>query len=239
MPFLLRVDVDKPYGRSNFITKILSKSKEDFWFPTIGGLGYLKGLEKLLVYCNENDIKGIFYFRNCTRPSQKIIHLMNEGKHEYGFHAENTRSVETFSKEIKLFKDKLINNVELHSFTKHGSGKLKLGKNHYPPFEPEKYLEWSKKVGVSYFFGNEIASSSSDFSSTTNRYYPKMFWLKKEYRAAELSDLNLLIPIAKTKLTPIIIHPANFEADNFVQKSLKDLVQLSKDEKIEWTTKVN
>jgi hypothetical protein len=40
MAFILRVDVDKPYGRASFPAKVVSKIREDYWLPTVGWLGY-------------------------------------------------------------------------------------------------------------------------------------------------------------------------------------------------------
>ena len=62
------------------------------------------------------------------------------GGHKIGFHAENTRTIDTFSEELNVFKKK-VSPAKVESFSKHGSGQLKLGKYHYPSFEPEKYGE--------------------------------------------------------------------------------------------------
>ena len=237
MPLILRVDVDKPYGRSNMLQKVLSKTREDLWFPAINMIGYLSTSEALLDYCNQNDIRGIFYFRNCTSPNSKIKGLMAKGNHAFGFHAENTRTTETFQSELSSMK-KSVPNGMLHSFTKHGSGKLKLGKNHYPPYEPEKYKEWVQTMGVPFYFGNEVVEEIDDFSPVDG-FYPKMFWLKKEYRIESFATIEDVISAAKTETVPIIIHPANFVADTFVNSELKRLVDLSKENNIDWITEMS
>ena len=232
MGLILRIDVDKPYGRSTFIEKIKSKLKEDYYFPQIDLFGYLKSNESLLKFCNKNKVKGIFYFRNCTTPNTKNLNLIKRGGQSIGFHAENTRDYLTFEAELNLFKNK-IGNVSLHSFTKHGSGEIKIGKHHYPKYEPENYKEWAPKVNVPYYYGNEICESANDFLNST-LFYPKMFWIHEEYRDSKLNKIKDIIELAKHTDVPIIIHPANFTANKQVNSDFKELVRLAKKESISW-----
>ena len=232
MGLILRVDVDKPYGRKNLFEKLKSKAREDFWFPQINSLGYLSALQELLVFCNKNNVKGAFYHRNCTIPNEEITHLLKEGNHLVGFHAENTKNFSTFQNELNKFKAK-INNLNISSFTKHGSGDIKIGKHHYPPYEPEKYKKWSKDLDISYLYGNEICDSEMDFKSVEN-FHPKMFWVHREYRNSKFSSLETVINLAKTCNIPIILHPSNFIANPEVNQDFKKLVALAKDHSVSW-----
>lgn len=232
MGLILRVDVDKAYGRKTVSEKVRSKLREDYWFPAFDFLGYLKATEIFIKYCNSNEIQGVFYFRICTLPSQKILRLLEEGNHQIGFHAENTRSLSSFKKELEQFKRKLPN-TPVSSFTKHGSGDIKIGKNHYAPYEPEKYKSWSKETGLDYKLGNEISDAPDNFKAAMN-FYPKMFWVHNDYRDEGFNTIQELVSNAKVFDIPVVIHPSNFLASDFVNTEFKELVNLAKDASIPW-----
>lgn len=232
MGLILRVDVDKPYGRNSSFQKIKSKLTEDYWFPKLDFLGYLKATEDFIKYCNDNGVKGFFYFRNCTVPNKKIRELLEEGGHKLGFHAENTRSLETFQGELNTFQ-KSTSGIALTSFTKHGSGFTKLGRNHYAPYEEDKYREWAGDVKVKFPFGNAIGESKGDFENIKD-FYPKMFWMHSDYRHKEFPKVEDAIEASKKTTVPVIIHPSNFIADPFVREEFQKLVSLSKEQGIDW-----
>lgn len=232
MALILRVDVDKPYGRKNIVEKILSKVREDYWFPRINAFGYLKATQEFIEFCNANNIQGCFYFRNCTTPNKTITALLKAGGHKVGFHAENTRSIDTFSEELERFKSG-INELSVTSFTKHGSGVEKLGKNHYAPYEEEKYKAWASDVTIGFPFGNAICSQAADFR-IENDFYPKMFWMHKAYRHPEFPTIEHALEAANAQDVPVIIHPSNFIADSFVRSEFKRIVALSKEKSISW-----
>lgn len=226
MALFIRIDVDKPYGHKNLLSKLLSKINENFItlrFPKL----YLKGLINLLEYLNENNVKSNIYFRNCTIPTSKIIDLIIKGNHSVGFHAEDTRSKNTFKEELEVFKDKT--GLQINHFTKHGSGTLKLGKNHYPKYEPEKYLKWSKEMNLVYKFGNgtldAILQQSNDFISD-------MFWIEYWYRNDLFSSIDMLISQSMDKDYVLLVHPSNFETHKFVQKDFKYFIEQVKKKNI-------
>ncbi|HTB32338.1 MAG TPA: hypothetical protein VK808_09955 [Bacteroidia bacterium] len=233
MALILRVDVDKPYGRAGLFRKVISKLAEDYWFPQkVQALGYLSHLEDFLQFCNSQKVSGYIYHRICTVPDDKIIKLLQEGKHKLGLHAENTRSYETFSEELSKFK-KMTSPLAVESFTKHGSGELKLGRNHYPPYEPGKYKEWAVKAHISYFFGNGICKSGNDFNNPDG-YFENMFWIEREYRDPDFFDFGKLIREAKKQDVPVLIHPCNYNASRVVKEDFEELVRFSRRENIEW-----
>lgn len=233
MSLILRVDVDKPYGRGNVFQKTKSKIREDYWFPAIHRLGYLRCLEDFLGFCNSLSISGMFYFRSCTIPTKHVLKLIDSGNHILGFHAENTKTLSSFKLELNKFSDKL-NGRSILTFTKHGSGKLKLGKNHYPPYEPEKYKQWSEELGIKYLFGNEICNSENDFVNK-NCFLSKMFWINRAYRDSNLDSIEEIVEIAKYNNVPIIIHPSNFCINEVVRSDFEKLVRSAKYNNVPWT----
>ncbi len=101
MPLVLRVDVDKPYGRLTIKEKVLSKVREDLWLPAIPSLGYLSHLKTFLLFLKEGKIKSHIYFRKCTLPPKIWFDESLLDGHMLGLHAENTRNFETFKKELE------------------------------------------------------------------------------------------------------------------------------------------
>lgn len=233
MALILRVDVDKPYGHSNLIRKVASKIAEDYFpIPIVGSFKYLSHLVEFLEYCNAQHVSGFIYHRTCTAPNKKVIELLKSGGHKICFHAENTRSFETFSRELNSFKEK-VNPLAVESFTKHGSGELKLGKYHYPLYEPEKYKDWSAKAGIGFYFGNGICKNENDLYPE-NSFFPNMFWMERAYRNPDFSDLQKLLDAAKKKDVVVLIHPCNFHSFKIVADDFKHLIRLSKEQNVSW-----
>ncbi len=233
MSLILRVDVDKPYGHSNLIRKIASKVSEDYFpIPFVASFKYLSHLIEFLEYCNSQHVPGFIYHRNCTSPNKKTKELLIAGGHKVCFHAENTKNFETFSEELNSFKEK-IKPLSVGSFTKHGSGQLKLGKYHYPPYEPEKYKDWGKKAATGFYFGNGICKNEMDLNSE-NGFFPNMFWIERDYRNPNFFDLQKLLDTAKKKDVVVLIHPCNFLSSKVVSDDFKLLVKLSKEQKVNW-----
>lgn len=236
MPFILRVDIDKPYGHHSLFTKIISKCREDYSFPALDTLNYLKPTIEFLNFCNGLNVHTFLYFRNCTVPNKEVMRLISEGDHLIGFHAENTRSMETFQQELDAFKLKV--NKEVKYFTKHGSGVLKLGKYHYAPYEPEKYIVWSKQLDMDFSLGNGIASSLNDLLPEKG-FYKNMFWLESDYRHEGLKNVEDLIEFAKQHIVPLVIHPANFYSRAEVKEDLTKLIELAKVNGISWLKQID
>jgi len=234
MAIILRIDVDKPFGVNGLANRIKSKIAEDYF--CIGkSFGYLSHLRKLINVCNENNVTGHFYFRICTLPTNDIIELLKKGNHIIGLHAENTNNYDTFSNEFDIVNKHF--NGELYDFTKHGSGKLKLGKFHYPPYEPEKYIEWAKKKNTKYILGNGIVQNENDFVKQ-NDIYQNMFWLEHDYRNANFNDINVVIELATSLTVPIIMHPCSFDADIEVYKDFQKLISAVKSQGISWSVEL-
>jgi len=233
MPLILRLDVDKPYGNAGLVRRVMSKLSEDMWFPVVRPL-YLKHLAEFIRYCNTESIPAIFYHRHSTVPTAEVIRLYEQGGHQVGFHAENTRTFETFSNELAEFKRK-VGGLPLHSFTKHGSGFYKLGKNHYPPYEPGKYLQWSRQVKIPFLFGNGIASSPEDLAPKEG-FFPNMFWIESEYRHPEFATVAAAVSCARDQKVPVLLHPCNFQSSSQARNDFFEMVRLSRKMEVKWVT---
>jgi len=235
MPLVLRVDVDKPYGRKNVIQKVLSKIKEDYWFPSISALGYLSHVKYFLDFLANNNIRAHIYFRICTLPPNEWLSNTFLSQHLIGHHAEDTRSLETLTIENKIIQSFMLP-LEVSSFNKHGSGNLKLGRHHYPVYEPEKYREWAIRLGIPFLFGNEELVKTSTVYSKQNGYYPNMFWIDRTYSESDQLPLEYVVRKAEYENIVVIIHPANFAADELVVNKMKKLILMAKQHNVPWIT---
>jgi hypothetical protein len=233
MPLILRVDVDKPYGNKNLFKRILSKISEDYFIFKIKRLGYLNDLEKFLLFCNQNNISGYFYFRLCTLPNKRVLDQLMEGNHKIGLHLEDSTSYESFLSEISKLRREIP--LKITTFTKHGSGSYKLGKNHFPLYEPLIYLEWSKKQDCSFIFGNGITKGQFENKHEDN-FYPEMFWVEREYRNEDFFTNEVLLMAAESNTIPVLIHPCNFISNSQANIDFKNIVSQSKIKKIQWAT---
>jgi len=230
MALILRIDVDKPFGRSSLFAKVLSKAREECYFPGLNKLGYLKDLGVFLDFLETNSIPAHIYFRNCTAPNAQIINRLR--KHKIGFHAENTQTIDTFKHELDAFRSKFLK-LTISSFTKHGSGIIKLGRHHYPPYEPQKYLLWSKELNIEYLFGNGLWR---DQNITAEKYFENMYWIDKSYRTDEQPSLSKVVQKAKFRNVVILIHPCNYIADTQVHDDFQRIVEYSMQAAIHWIT---
>lgn len=231
MPLILRVDVDKPYGHHTFLKRLISKLGEELYFPKIKFLGYLHNAKLLLDFCNEHEIPALWYFRNCTLPKPSMISALEAAGHTIGFHAENTRTIKTFKSELRYFEKK--SRLEIRHFTKHGSGKLTLGRHHFAPYEPDKYLDWAERLNINFSFGNGIATSFEDLKPVDN-FYQSMFWLELNYRSDSFHRIEGVIEFAKDNVVVLVIHPSNFLTDMRVKSELLRIVKLAEKNSIVW-----
>ena len=232
MPLVLRVDVDKPYGRANLFQKILSKTREDIWGPAIGALGYGKAAKALADYLHQSRVGAFFSFRLCTMPSRAQLQEYVDQGHRVGLHAENTRNSSTFEKEVAAFK-KASGFSQVDFFTKHGSGTLKLGRHHYPPYEEDKYRLWSKEFGIAFPFGN---GTISDADWQREGVLTDMFWVNHLYRDTERYPLQWALDQARQKTLVVLIHPENYYAVPTVRRDMDAVLNLSHKQGIPWIT---
>lgn len=235
MSLILRVDVDKPYGRATFLQKVMSKIREDYRFPAFTSFGYLYDLKNLLVFLAEEKIEAHIYFRKCTLPPKSWLVGSLLNGHELGLHAENTRSFETFKKELEDVQE-YFNSKRLSSFTKHGSGKWKGGPNHYPHYEPDKYLKWAEALGISFFSGNHEDINESCKFYGHQQFYPGAFWIDRPYTNYEQSALQQVMDIAKKRNLIVLMHSGSFEVDERVDRGMRQLITMAREQNVSWIT---
>ena len=102
MALIIRIDVDRPYGRSPWSRHFLSRVSSDLYFPRVAGLGYLAELQIMLTWLNQERARAYVFFRGCTLPSTPILELLDVGGHEIGLHLEDSRSLATFVKKRRF-----------------------------------------------------------------------------------------------------------------------------------------
>jgi hypothetical protein len=223
MALIVRIDVDRPYGKSPFLRHVFSRLGSDIYFPKIQALGYLRELEVLLQMLNEARARSHIFFRRCTLPSKPIFELIDAGGHEIGLHLENSRSFETFSEEKALLERHVGRPVT--SVSKHGSGKKKYGFHHYAPYEPDKYIHWARKCGMKVFMGNlEDPTVRPPESEKGLQVYPAAFWLEPSWRDTQRFTIKWLHDQASVRDVVLLMHPDNVLADSSVTDDLKGLL---------------
>lgn len=218
MGIYIRIDVDKPYGHKNIFSKILSKINEDY-FKIHFNKPYLEGCKKLIKYLNEHNIQSNIYFRICTQPDKELKKMLIKGRHSIGLHAENTKNFHTFFKELRHFEK--MSEININHFTKHGSGNFKLGKNHYAPYEPDKYKKWAKKLGLKYRFGNGTLINNIN---STPFFHENMFWFEPWHKNSNFSDFKSVLNDAKKNDYVLLIHPANYETFSNIKKEFEEAI---------------
>jgi hypothetical protein len=216
MALILRIDVDRPYGKQGFVRHFASRLASDFYLPRMNGLGYLDDLATILKLLNDRDKSAYVFFRKCTYPTAQICRLMQEGRHQFGLHLENSRSEETFNEELRSLERRL--NQQIKSFSKHGSGRMRLGLHHYPPYEPERYLPWAKNAGLKNFFGNlenpEIRGQQDDIFVE----FPSAFWLEPSWRDVIRFPIDWLMTEAGMRDIVLLMHPDNVTASASIMR---------------------
>src|SRR5271167_1795096 len=101
MALIIRIDVDRPYGRHPLARHVLSRLSSDLYFPKVAGFGFLAELQTMLTWLNEAQSRAHVFFRRCTLPSRLVLDLLGAGNHEIGLHLENSRSFATFLAEMQ------------------------------------------------------------------------------------------------------------------------------------------
>src|ERR1051325_4969551 len=118
MALIVRIDVDRPYGKHPRHRHVLSRISSDLFFPKIEAFNYLSELKWMLNVLNERNARSYVFFRRCTLPSPSVLTLLEKGRHEIGLHLENSRSCVTLQVEKTLLESHI--KREISSFSKHG-----------------------------------------------------------------------------------------------------------------------
>lgn len=234
MKLILRLDVDIPFGNHTLFRKVISKIFEITDFHFINNY-YLDHVREIISILNSHNIKAIFYFRNCTYPDLKTKKMLLDSGHKIGFHCENTKSFITFQDELYRFLKKAdLSIADLHSISKHGSGRLKLGKYHYPPYEPDKYIEWCHKLKIKFLFGNGIIDNDTQLSNSLTEFQNDCYWTEPWFRSHSVKHISDIFVNGDASILPLIAHPENLIRDPEVMSSLIDCIHYAKLNNYEW-----
>jgi hypothetical protein len=212
MAVIIRIDVDRPYGKTPLLRHMLSRCSSDFWFPRIEVFGYLRELRKMLQILGDNGARAYIFFRRCTLATDDILELVAAGGHEIGLHLENSKSFEAFQIERTLMERHT--GKQVLAFSKHGSGRWKYGRHHFAPYEPQRYLAWAQQAQMKVFFGNlEDPTMQSRFESGGLLYYPAAFWLEPSWRDTANFSVDWLLARARSSDVVLLVHPENVLGD--------------------------
>jgi len=212
MAILIRIDVDRSYGKHPAVRHLLSRLSSDLYFPKLAVFGFLSELQTMLGWLNDAHARAYVFFRRCTLPSKLILELLGAGQHEIGLHLENSRSFDTFEEEVRI--------IECHTgskvlaVSKHGSGGDKFGLHHYAPYEPEKYVEWARQASMRLFMGNlEDPSLEPTKVGDDLLVFPSAFWLEPSWRNTQRFPVDWLLDRGRHQDIVLLVHPENVLAD--------------------------
>ncbi|HUV68949.1 MAG TPA: hypothetical protein VMW15_04750 [Terracidiphilus sp.] len=210
MALIVRIDVDRPYGKHGVVRHIASRVASDYFLLRMAWLRYLDELKTILRILNANGRVAHVFFRKCTYPSPEVCELMEAGGHKFGLHLENSRDAETFHEEHGALERVLGRRVV--EFSKHGSGRLHLGRHHFAPYEPERYLPWARQAGMKLFFGNLEDPELKPVQDAELLYYPSAFWLEPYWRDTKRFPIEWLLSEARDRDVVMLLHPDNVTA---------------------------
>jgi hypothetical protein len=223
MALIVRIDVDRPYGKTPFLRHVLSRIGSDIYCPKVEAWGYLRELEIILQMLNDAQVRSYVFFRRCTLPTKTVCDLMDKGGHVFGLHLENSRSFDTFVEE-KAFLERYIGR-QVFAVSKHGSGKYKYGLHHHAPYEPDKYIDWVRRSGMNVFLGNLEDPTLRPLEEKGLHVYPSAFWLEPSWRDTTRFTIDWLRDRAKSSDVVLLFHPDNALADPSLTEDLKLLLR--------------
>lgn len=166
--------------------------------------GYLTHLNDFVEYLNGKGIKGTFFLKTNTIPRDQTI--LNG--HRVGIHSWIARTLTEFEREFWLVK-RAMANFEIEGMTKHGSGRIKESWKHVREYEPSKYLEWCRTMGLRYFAGNSENPRIPFQEMGKLTYYPSAFWLERNRRPTG-ADIPWLLKESETRDVVVLVHPENW-----------------------------
>jgi hypothetical protein len=228
MALMVRIDVDRPYGREPWLRHVLSRVSSDYFLPTFESMAYLAELKWMLGLLNKQEVRAHVFFRRCTRPSPAVLEMIRDGGHEMGLHLEDSRSYETFLREKSALEAAL--NQPVHCFSKHGSGGFKFGFHHYAPYEPEKYMEWGARAGMKLFLGNLEDPALPAVSRDRCVCFPSAFWLEPSWRDLARYPVRWLLSRMETHDVVLLVHPENVKASPGLTEDFQSIIHSGKQE---------
>lgn len=224
MALIIRIDVDRPYGRRPLVRHVLSRLSSDLYFPRVAGFGFLAELQTMLGWLNEARARAYVFFRRCTLPTTPVLELLDVGCHEVGLHLEDSRSFDTFRDEVRIVEDHF--GKKVLAVSKHGSGGSTFGFHHYAPYEPEKYVEWARRVSMRLFLGNLQDPTVEPMKGGNEMLvFPAAFWLEPHWRDTQKFTVDWLLGRARHQDVVLLVHPENVLARPGLVADFKTLIK--------------
>ncbi len=223
MALIIRIDVDRPYGKRPIARHLLSRLTSDLYFPRITRFGFLAELQRMLTWLNEERARAYVFFRRCTLPCKPILEMLEAGGHEVGLHLENSRSFTTFLEERKILERHV--GKKVLAVSKHGCGGARLGFHHYAPYEPEKYVRWAQHASMRLVLGNLQDPSLGPMKVGDGLlHYPSAFWLEPPWRDSTKFTIDWLLDRARHHDVVLLVHPENVLAEPQLVADFKELI---------------
>jgi hypothetical protein len=222
MAIIIRIDVDRPYGRDPAVRHVASRISSDFFLPHVKWLGYLSELKTVLQWLNSYGSRACVFFRRCTLPTDDVMSILAAGGHHIGLHLENSRSYSTFSAEL----DRLERHTgkKVSSLSKHGSGGRRYGRHHYAPYEPDRYLQWATRRGMRLFLGNLEDPRLAPDTVGQLEIFPSAFWLEPAWRDTVAFPVEWLLEHGQHRDIVLLIHPENVLASHDLSTAFRTLI---------------
>lgn len=223
MALIVRIDVDRPYGKQGLVRHVASRVASDYFLPRLKSLRYLEELKMILGILNANGRSAYVFFRKCSYPCDGVRELMTAGNHAYGLHLENSRNEQTFNEELQSLEQEL--GFTVTAFSKHGSGRYRYGLHHFAPYEPERYLPWAKQAGLKIFFGNLEDPRLQPVEDGELLFYPSAFWLEPQWRDQQRFSLDWLLREAVERDIVMLLHADNVASDPEIMREFRIAVE--------------
>ena len=220
MAIILRIDVDNPYGYQTFLRKALNYLALNYDFPKIERIGYLQYLKQLLEDLEERDVPATFFFKATTIP-KKETRLRILKMHEVGFHAVRTESFQEFLKDFQK-----VNNAFkglIFGLSKHGSGEWVGERSHTSEYDPERCIQYAKRLGLKYFSGNGEDPRVEAMVVDGIVYYPSAFWVNRRRRKASFT-IEWLVDESERRDVVVLLHPYEWAVFNSVKQDYERII---------------
>jgi hypothetical protein len=224
MVLTLRIDIDNPFGYASRFRRQLNRLSINYnLVPRLAKLGYLDNARALNQWLSGYRIPATWFFRTVTYPTRSLLPLFTTGTNQINLHAERTGSMEAFRQEI--VKWETLCQLKVTGFSKHGSGTLKLSRMHDPTYDPERLIDYAKKLDLKYFIGNGMDYKESFLNLGGFTYIPSVFWLD---RIAQYESSNVLEQVVKDSAKQpvvVLLHPVWWHQQSELRNNLEWLVK--------------
>lgn len=222
MSLILRIDVDRPYGRAPLWRHVASRLASDLPLPRLPALGYLRELEWMLGLLEREGGRALVFFRRCTAPGAGLRRRLAAGGHQACLHMEDTRSEAAFRAECARLSRRW--EAPPLAASKHGSGGARFGHRHHPPYEPDRYLPWLERAGFRLFLGNGTSPSAPPVTRGALQFHPAAFWLEPPWRDTAFS-LRWLRAESSRRDVVLLVHPENVRDSAALTRQFQHLIR--------------